>query len=59
MNTQKYVCHTLNTNRHKVYVYKFIEDHGGGDNWTYEILETAMLNAIEEQKLKRHYIETP
>ena len=49
-----YTCHTSNTNRHNVYLYRFIREHGGWNDWTYEILETATLTNIEQRKLKRH-----
>ena len=51
-------CHTSNTPRHHVYLYRFIREHGGWNDWTYEILETIMLTTIDQRKLKRHYIKT-
>ena len=58
MTKHYYVCHTSNTPRHNAYVHKFIREHGGWNDWTYEILETATLTTMEQRKLKRHYIET-
>ena len=58
MRKHYYTCHTSNTPRHNVYLYRFIREHGGWNDWTYEILETITLTTIEQRKLKRHYIET-
>ena len=41
-----------------MHVYRFIREHGGWTEWSYEIFETAMLTTMEQRKLTRHYIET-
>ena len=53
-----YVCHSSATPQRNAYVYRFIREHGGWNDWTYEILETATLTTMEQRKLKRHCIET-
>ena len=58
MTKHYYVCHTSTTPQHNAYVYRFIREHGGWNDWTYEILETATLTTMEQRKLKRRYIET-
>ena len=58
MTKHYYVCHTSTTPQHNAYVYRFVREHGGWNDWTYEILETATLTTMEQRKLKRHYIET-
>ena len=58
MNKHKNYCNNANHRMHSVYLYLFMRDHGGWDNWSYEILETATLTITEQRKLKRHYIET-
>ena len=55
---QYYTCHASTTSRHNVYLYRIIREHGGWNDWIYEILETVTLTTIERRKLKRHYIET-
>ena len=50
-------CRTSNTPRHNVHPYRFIREHGGWNDWSYEILETIELTTIQQCKLKRHYIE--
>ena len=52
------VCHNVNRNRHNVYVYKFIRNSGGLNKMINELLYVALLNILEQRKLKRHYIET-
>ena len=58
MTKHYYQCHTSNTTQHNAYVYRFIREHGGWNNWTYEILKTVTLTTMEQRKLKQHYIET-
>ena len=58
MTKHYYVRHTSTTPLHNACVYRFIREHGGWNDWTHGILETATLTTMEQRKLKRRYIET-
>ena len=58
MTKHYYVRHTSTTPLHNACVYRFIREHGGWNDWTHGILETATPTTMEQRKLKRRYIET-
>jgi len=55
----KYNCTNSNSKHYNLKLYKYIRDHGGYSNWSYEILEhiTTTINKYELQDLERKAIE--
>tara|TARA_B110001452_G_scaffold59630_1_gene46430 strand:+ start:419 stop:991 length:573 start_codon:yes stop_codon:yes gene_type:complete len=50
--THKSACNTKHNKRHNLYLYQFIRDNGGWDNFDREILEYYNCNNEEELKQK-------
>jgi len=58
-NVHKTSCNKLNGSHYNLYVYRFIRENGGWDNWSFIILDTVQYNQKHELHLKeREYIET-
>jgi group I intron endonuclease len=56
--THKSVCNTKHNKRHNLYLYQFIRDNGGWNNFDREILEYYDCNNEEELKQKeQEYID--
>ena len=56
--THKSACNTKHNKRHNLYLYQFIRDNGGWDNFDREILEYYDCNNEEELKQKeQEYID--
>lgn len=53
-------CNNPNDKKHNLYVYRYIREHGGWNNWNIRILETANLNNRDEARILEHkwYVET-
>ena len=48
------MCYNEKNRRYDRYLYKFISDHGGWSQWTYEAVKTAVvITIIKQSKLKR------
>ena len=55
----KYVCNNANSKRYNFYVYNFIRDNGGFDNWDFIEIEKFDCKTKEElHRRERYYIET-
>jgi hypothetical protein len=55
----KSLCNNEKTALHNLYVYQFIRDHGGFQNWS--MVEMELFNARDKKNLhrrERHWIET-
>lgn len=54
----KSACTNENRNGHDLYVYKFIRENGGFENWTMHILEEFQnIDKTELRKMERKWIE--
>jgi hypothetical protein len=49
----QYSCNTENCKAHKMKVYKFINEHGGWDNWSIEIIE--YIDEYDKLQEREHY----
>ena len=55
----KCACCVSSNNKHHLYVYEFVREHGGWDNWDMVLLETrACGNSLEAKKAEREFIES-
>ncbi len=57
-HTHKRACNNQNYKKHHLFVYEFIREKGGWENW--DMVEIEKYNAIDKQdqhKRERHYIE--
>lgn len=55
----KKCCNNINNKLHNMYIYQFIRDHNGWDNW--DMIEIEKYNAIDKldaKKKERYWIET-
>ncbi len=58
-NFHKRICHNEKLVGHNYYVYKFIRDNGGWQNWDMIMLETRMCeNHLEACKREREWFDT-
>jgi hypothetical protein len=58
-NQHKTNCYNENSNNHNLYVYKFIRDNGGWDNWSMIQIEIYKCNNKREAEIReRYWIET-
>jgi hypothetical protein len=57
----KSMCSNVNNNttkRHNIYVYQFIREHGGWENWEIIVLETvSCVDGDDARKLERKWLE--
>ena len=54
----KYCCNNPNDKGYNLYVYKFIRENGGWDNWEMvEVDKVSCVDSNEALKHERHYIE--
>ena len=57
-NKHKWACNNINSKSYNYYVYKFIREHGGFENWDMiMICEYSCENKKELEKKEREYIE--
>ena len=55
----KSACNNINDKSHKFYVYRYIRDHGGWDNWEMILIARESCADILEAKMReRYYMET-
>jgi len=55
----KFNCINSISNEHNQYVYKFIRENGGWENWSMIVVEEYPCENVNEAKLReRHWIET-
>ena len=57
-HNHKSACNNINDPDHNIYIYKFIRDNGGWDNWT--MIQIESYNANDKRDLEsreRYYIE--
>jgi len=58
-NNHKTSCNNSNDSRHNLYVYRFIRENGGWDNWSFIILDTVQYKEKHElHRKEREYIES-
>ena len=58
-NKHKSNCTNQTTKKSNLYVYRYIRDHGGWDNWTMVVLENVSCNnKLEAMQHERRWIET-
>lgn len=58
-NKHKSTCTNVNDKHHHLYVYQFIREHGGWDNWDMILLENINCNDVQEARQhERRWIET-
>jgi hypothetical protein len=50
-------CHSPNSGRYNLRIYKFIRDHGGYENWEMVVLETVLCNRVQAKIYERTYSE--
>jgi len=51
-------CSNINTTNHNSYVYRYIREHGGWENWDLVIIETPQCkNSVELHTRERYYID--
>ena len=58
-SSHKSKCNTTTSKGHNVYVYQFIREHGGWENWS--MIEVEKYNATSKRNLEareRHWLET-
>ena len=55
----KAVCNNINSKDHNFYVYRFIREHGGWQNWNIYMIEQFNCNTkIQKEQVERGYIES-
>jgi len=57
--SHKLNCNSINNKKYNIYVYQFIREHNGWDNW--DMIEVEKYNAIDKldaSKKERYWIET-
>ncbi len=57
-NKHKSTCHNENGKKFNLFVYRFIRDHGGFENWQLLVIEQlAMADGIAARLRERHWTE--
>jgi hypothetical protein len=52
-------CDNENSDKYNLYVYQFIRDHGGWDNWSFIVIEEYPCENINQARLReRYWLET-
>ncbi len=58
-SAHKSACNNINDKSHNVYVYRYIRDHGGWDNWGMILIERERCTDKLHAKMReRYYTET-
>ena len=55
----KHACNNINDKKYNMYVYEFIRNNGGWDNWDMIVIEKCSCKDVDEVKLKtRNYMQS-
>ena len=55
----KHICYNSSNRCHNIYLYQFIRENGGWDNFQMILIKTEnCLNKLEAENRERYYIET-
>jgi hypothetical protein len=58
-NEHKYACNTPESKKYNIYIYTFIRNNGGWDNWSMiEVEKYPCENKLEAEKRERYWVET-
>ena len=58
-STHKCACTCIGNSHYDVYVYQFIRDHGGWENWDMiEVARVECLDTRDAKRIEREYIES-
>lgn len=53
------VCNNENSKNYNLYIYQFIRNNGGFDNWSFIVIEEYPCNNVNEASLReRYFLET-
>lgn len=56
-SVHKLRCNNVNNKYHNYYIYKFIRENGGWDNFDFEILKELNLNIEDKKQLQKELLK--